>query len=147
MKNWFLSKPFWLSALWGALLLVCISWINMFPLHFVVLARPLCFFALTLYCLAKYTKTQGVGIWAIAFGVFLGSLLPELPVHVLDYRGSAGTMILIPYTLVGVVLAGLCFKEQRTLVYAMSMAIMLLLCTYVFDAYVHAMADRGVNVF
>lgn len=147
MKNCLLSKPFWLSVLWGALLLVCISWINMFTMHFVVLARPLCFFALTLYCLAKYTRAQGVGIVSVAFAVFLGSLLPELPVHVLDYSGSAGSMILIPYTLAGVILAGLCFKEQRTVVYVMSIAVMLLLCTYVFEAYVHAMADRGVNVF
>ena len=112
------------------LLYLAICWIHTFPIDLFALARPLCFFGLTFYFLDKYYSSGKLNMYQVLLAIGIGSVLPEIPVRILDYYGTLFTIPVMAYTLVGIVLGGWCFKEKKPSTFIASMIIMLLLCTF-----------------
>lgn len=115
----------------SVVLYLAICWIHMFPMEFFAFARPVCFFAFTYYCLYKYQGTTGIKIYQVQAAVCIGSMLPEIPVRILDYYGTLFTIPVTAYTLLSIILAGWFFKEKKASVFVASMFIMFLLCTFI----------------
>lgn len=112
------------------ILYLAICWIHMFPIELFALARPLCFGGLTFYFLERYYNQGALGICQVMIAVFIGSVLPEIPVRILDWNGTLFTIPVTAYTFGGIILGGWCFKEKKASVVVASMFIMLLLCTF-----------------
>lgn len=115
----------------SVVLYLAICWIHMFPMEFFALARPLCFFAFTYYCFYKCKDIDGIKKYQILIAVCIGSILPEIPVRILDYYGTLFTIPVPAYTMLSIILAGWCFTEKKASVFVASMFIMLLLCTFI----------------
>ena len=114
----------------SVILYLAICWIHMFPIELFAFVRPLCFWGLTFYFLEKYNSKGDLGMCQVMLAVGIGSVLPELPVRILDWHGTLFTIPVTAYTLGGIVLGGWCFKEKKASVFVASMFIMLLLCTF-----------------
>lgn len=104
-------------------------------LGFASLGKSVCFFAFTYYVLEKYCKDSNTCMWSIVAVICVGTELPELPVRIFDFRGTCGSIPAAIVVMLSVVLSAICYREKKSIVVALTIVIMLLLCTLGLDAW------------
>lgn len=89
------------------------------------------YFIFTLVFLRYFKERLGLSINRIVTAIIIGSFILEIPIRILDFKGSIFTLSSSIFTIVAIILAAISYKEKRTSVYVMSIIIILFLDFYV----------------
>lgn len=128
MKNKILWSCFALSILAYLLTFATMT----LSIYAASLIESIVLFALTWITLDKAHKKIGTQANAIVCSaVILGRIVLELPVHIIDMRGSLAALGVMFICLVTVLLAAVCYNVRRNSVFVLSLAVYVLLnmCT------------------
>mgnify|MGYP006962006122 FL=1 len=72
---------------------------------------------------------------AIASALILGRIILELPVRILDYANSVGSLMITINCIIGIILGIICYYGKRTSLYFLSIMIEILLTTFIADTW------------
>lgn len=113
-------------------LLVC--WTTKFQGAAPYWAEAITFFALAWF-ISKREEKKGLSPTAIASALILGRIILELPVRILDYTNSVGSLMITINCIIGIILGIICYYGKRTSLYFLSIMIEILLTTFIADTW------------
>lgn len=140
MKSLSRLSAFFSVAGISLLLFLSICWVAAFSTATAAWGEAVCFFALTWLCAERLRGRLPLA--GIVAAVVLGRVLPELPIHIIDFSGSYYSLIIMVACVAGILLGALCQRERRVAVYALSIFMMLLMNTVVLRAWDGFYANR-----
>lgn len=112
-------------------LLVC--WTTKFQGAAPYWAEAITFFALAWFISKREEEKKGLSPTAIASALILGRIILELPVRILDYANSVGSLMITINCIIGIILGIICYYGKRTSLYFLSIMIEILLTTFIAD--------------
>ena len=89
------------------------------------------YFIFTLVILRYFKERSELSINRIVTAIIIGSFILEIPIRILDFKGSIFTLSSSIFTMVAIILAALSYKEKRASVYFMSILTIFFLDFYV----------------
>lgn len=123
-----MNKIFLLSFLISALLFLLVCWGAVYHVFAAAGVESVSFMVLTYILLYKFDH-DAKHVMTITTFVILGRLCFEIPVRMIDFYGSLGSLSVTICCLVGIILGAVSFKEKRISVYVLSVVIVLLFNT------------------
>lgn len=118
----------------ASLVFFSISWFSGFSFYAGASVQSICFFGLTWFCADKL-KDQPISPFAIALAIIIGRVIWELPIRIIDFYESIISLMLPVFSIVSIVLGLICYREKRAATYFLSGVVLILLNTYVHQAW------------
>ena len=72
---------------------------------------------------------------AIASALILGRIILELPIRILDYANSVGSLMITINCIIGIILGIICYYGKKPSLYFLSIMIEILLTTFIADTW------------
>ncbi len=94
------------------------------------------YYGFTYYILDKFAKPKTFGV-SYVLAIIMGRIVLELPIRIIEFSDTLGSLIIIINVLVSILLAALYFREKRTSLLVLSFVILTLLNTVVVYKWVY----------
>lgn len=120
-------------------LFLCICWLNAYGAHSALWSQTICFSGLTWYALSKASR-RNLSLALTSLALIIGRLLPVLPIHITNVKGSFGYLIIDLISIASILLATICFHEKRSYTFRLSAIILILLNTSVYSEWVRLLS-------
>lgn len=99
-------------------------------------SESMVYFWLTYVVLSKYVAKRGMDTLSVVSAIVIGRIILELPVRLLDWAASFGSLIYLVSSLMGIALATMCFKNRNASIFFLSLVILIIFNSFVIDAWV-----------
>lgn len=118
----------------GLLAFLIVCWIPAFnnPTN-VTWSYMIWFFTIASGILAKSSFRLSVGGLLVAFG--LGALALQCSIHAFDWNATRMSLIFVVAALLGILLAGICYKKKDFMVYLLCAVVMIFFNVFFVDAW------------
>ena len=113
----------------SSLLFLCISWSMALSGYAAGWIEGICFFELAWLC-THYLQNKDISSVTITLSIVFGRILLELPIRIMDFRGSIGSLMVTIICIVAIILGVVCYQEKRPIAYILSTIVLILLNTF-----------------
>ena len=113
----------------SSLLLLCTCWFRTFSGYAAGWIEGICFFELAWFC-THYLQNKDISSVTITLSIVFGRILLELPIRIMDFRGSLGSLMVTIICIVAIILGVVCYQEKRPIAYILSTIVLILLNTF-----------------
>ena len=98
-------------------------------------AQSICFFALT-FCLLQRFESKGKEVYAVTSAIIAGRVILEIPVRIITFHDSLGSLGISIMVIVTILLAALLYMKRQLSLLILTIIIVILLGTAGLDAWI-----------
>ena len=126
------TKAFWLTFLMSILLFLVTCWSAAFTDTTPYWVESMGYFILTYLCIDGFgKKIPQLSTWTIWCGVLLGILVVQIPIRVIDFWGSMGSIMIEVGCIISSILAVICHSDRKPFSFILSYVIISLFNSFV----------------
>ena len=128
-----MRKQFFLSFAWAVITFLATLWTAKY-IYAAGFAQSICFFALTFHLLQHF-KSKGKEVYAVTSAIVAGRVLPEIPVRIITFYDSLGSIGILIMVTVTILLAALYQQKRLPVILILTIIIVILLGTAGIDTW------------
>ncbi|MDE6503908.1 MAG: hypothetical protein K2K78_05555 [Muribaculaceae bacterium] len=134
MKTLTKAKAFWTTSLLSLLLFTATCWSAALQDTTPYWIESIGYFILTYLCIDVFTqKVADLNPWMIGLAAIIGQLIIQIPMRIMDFPGTVGSLMIVVSCIIAILLAVICQKDKRPYSFILAYVVLALFNSAVAD--------------